>query len=100
MEGSPAFAVEQVHELRRRELIVAAVAEQVESVMSGVRSVADDDRWRGLAARAFTGAVDHRLRGLVSARRSLDVVGQALLGARWAAEQRAADLSAAGAAGG
>lgn len=90
MEQTPALAAEQALELRRRELVVAAVAEQVETVMARVRSISVEHDWRGPAARAFSAAVERRLHGLASARRSLDVAGQAIVGARYRAEERAA----------
>lgn len=100
MESTPATAVEQVHELRRRELIVVAVAEEVESVIVRVRSVAAEDDWWGPAARAFSAAVERRLHGLADARRSLDVAEQALVGARYRAEERAAAAALVPAGGG
>lgn len=95
MHPIPDPAAQLAAELRHRETVVAAVAEQVERVMSLVRSTAHDQRWRGPASRAFADAVEHRLQGLISARRSLDVAGGALAGARHVAEQRAADAAAA-----
>lgn len=100
MGSTPASAVEQVHELRRRELIVAAVAEQVESVIVRVRSIAAEDDWRGPAARVFSAAVERRLHGLAAARRSLDVAGRALVGARYRAEERATAAALVPAGGG
>lgn len=86
----------QASELRHRELVVMAVAEQVESVMALVRTTADDEQWRGPAARAYARAVENRLSGLVEARRSLDTAGQALAWARSQAETRAATAAAGG----
>ena len=85
----------QASELRHRELVVMAVAEQVESVMALVRTTAHDEQWRGPAARAYARAVENRMGGLLGARRSLDLAGQALAWARAQAEQRAATATAA-----
>lgn len=91
---SVAAASALVDELHRRELVVAAVAEQLERAMQLVASTAHDPRWRGPAARAFGGAVERNLHGLLQARRSLDVAGFALTGRRWSAEQQLAEARA------
>ena len=90
----------QAAELRHRELVVHAVAAQVETVMSLVGATAHDEQWRGPAARAYARAVEGRLRGLVDARRSLDLASQALAFARTEAERRAATSALPGAGNG
>lgn len=100
MHPLPDPAAALASELHRRELIVAAVIEQVETVMRLVRETANDPHWRGPAARAFARAVDRRLHGLTTARRSLDVASGSLAWARHEAEQRSLAAAASATLGG
>lgn len=99
MHPLPDPAAALATELRRREVILAAVIDQVERVMRLVGDTANDPHWRGPAAQAYAGAVGLRLQGLTAARRSLDVAGGALAWARHEAEERAIVAAAARAAG-